>query len=37
MSVAGSYVVQFRAVDGVGLASAWAPATPGAANTACIT
>jgi hypothetical protein len=37
LSVAGSYVVQFRAVDGVGLASAWAPATPGAANTACIT
>jgi hypothetical protein len=32
----GSYVVQFRAVDGVGLASAWAPASPGAANSACI-
>jgi len=37
LSVAGSYLVQFRALDGVGLASAWAPATPGAANTACIT
>jgi large repetitive protein len=33
----GSYVVQFRAVDMVGLASAWAPATPGASNSACIT
>jgi len=32
----GSYVVQFRAVDGVGLASAWAPAGPGAANSTCI-
>ena len=37
LTVAGSYVVQYRAVDGVGLSSAWAPATPGAANTACIT
>ncbi|MDX6551112.1 MAG: hypothetical protein QOJ31_1796 [Gaiellales bacterium] len=32
----GSYVVQFRAVDGVGLASVWAPSSPGAANSACI-
>jgi hypothetical protein len=32
----GSYVVQFRAVDGVGLARARAPAAPGAANSACI-
>jgi hypothetical protein len=37
LSITGSYVVQFRAVDGVGLVSAWAPATPAAANTACIT
>jgi hypothetical protein len=37
LTVAGSYVVQFRAVDGVGLAAAWAPTTPGAANSACIT
>jgi len=36
-TTSGSYVVAFRAVDGVGLASAWAPASPGAANTACIT
>jgi large repetitive protein len=36
-TTSGSYVVQFRAVDGVGLASAWAPASPGAADTACIT
>ncbi|MFI5048560.1 MAG: beta strand repeat-containing protein [Gaiellales bacterium] len=36
-SVAGSYVVQFRAVDNVGLASAWAPTTNGAANSACLT
>jgi hypothetical protein len=28
--------VQFRAVDGVGLASAWAPSAPGAASSACI-
>jgi hypothetical protein len=34
---AGSYVVQFRAVDRVNNISAWAPATPGAANTACHT
>ena len=37
LTVAGSYVVQFRAVDGVGLAGAWAPTTPVASNTACIT
>ena len=35
-TTSGSYVVQFRAVDGVGLAGAWAPASPGAANSACI-
>jgi hypothetical protein len=35
-TTSGSYVVQFRAVDAVGLASAWAPLSPGAANTACI-
>ena len=32
----GTYVVQFRAIDAVGLASAWGPGAPGAANTACI-
>jgi hypothetical protein len=32
---AGTYVVQFRSVDRVGNASAWAPAIAGAANTAC--
>ncbi|HEY0387437.1 MAG TPA: hypothetical protein VGC71_03245 [Gaiellales bacterium] len=36
LAATGTYVVQFRAVDAVGLASAWAPASPGAANTACI-
>ena len=30
LNVAGSYVVQLRAMDGVGLTSAWAPASPGA-------
>lgn len=35
-STTGNYLVQFRAVDGIGLASAWAPASPGASNTACI-
>jgi hypothetical protein len=35
-STIGSYLVQFRAVDGIGLASAWAPPSPGASNTACI-
>jgi len=33
----GTYIVQFRAVDRVGNASAFAPATAGAANTACHT
>jgi hypothetical protein len=37
LATTGSYVVQFRAVDVVALASAWAPATPGTSNTACIT
>ena len=37
LSAAGSYVVQFRAVDNVGLASAWAPTVNGAANSACLT
>jgi hypothetical protein len=32
----GVYVVQFQAVDNVGLLSAWAPATPVTANTVCI-
>jgi hypothetical protein len=36
LSATGTWVVQFRALDGVGLAGAWAPASPGAANTACI-
>ena len=37
LSTTGSYVVQFRAVDNVGLASSWAPTTNSAANSACIT
>ena len=37
LSATGSYVVQFRAVDGVGLVSTWAPTTNGAANSACLT
>jgi len=37
LSATGSYVVQFRAVDNVGLASAWAPTVNGAANSACLT
>ncbi|MGN6380696.1 MAG: beta strand repeat-containing protein [Gaiellales bacterium] len=32
----GTYVVQFRADDKAGNMSAWAPATAGTANTACI-
>jgi hypothetical protein len=32
----GVYEVQFRAVDNAGNTSAWAPATAGTANTACI-
>ena len=36
LTVAGTFVVQFRAVDNVGNISAWAPATAGTANTACI-
>jgi hypothetical protein len=34
---AGTYIVQFRAVDRVNNTSAWAPATAGAANPACHT
>ena len=34
---AGTYVVQFRAVDRVGNSSAWNPLVAGAANTACHT
>ena len=34
---AGTYIVQFRAVDRAGNASAWGPAAAGAANTACHT
>ena len=37
LSTPGTYVVEFRAVDGVGLAGVWGPASPGASNTACIT
>lgn len=33
----GTYIVQFRAVDRLSNASAFAPATAGAANTACHT
>ncbi len=36
-SSAGTYVVQFQAVDNAGNVSAWAPAVAGAANTACHT
>ncbi len=36
LTTAGTYVIQFRAVDGAGNASAWAPASPGPAATACI-
>ena len=32
----GVYLVQFQAVDNIGLLSAWAPATPVTANTVCI-
>jgi len=32
----GVYVIQFRAVDNVGLFSAWAPVTAGTQNTICI-
>jgi hypothetical protein len=32
----GVYLVQFQAVDNVGLLSAWAPAAPVTANTVCI-
>jgi hypothetical protein len=32
----GVYLVQFQAVDNVGLVSAWAPANPVTANTVCI-
>ena len=36
LATRGVYVVQFQAVDNVGLLSAWAPATPVTANTVCI-
>jgi len=36
LTTSGVYVVQFQAVDNVGLLSAWAPATPVTANTVCI-
>jgi hypothetical protein len=36
LSTTGTYVVQFRALDGAGNASAWAPASPGPASSACI-
>ena len=36
LATPGNYVVQFRAVDAAGNASAWAPASPGAAASACI-
>jgi hypothetical protein len=36
LATRGVYLVQFQAVDNVGLLSAWAPATPVTANTVCI-
>ena len=36
LTTAGTYLIQFRAVDGAGNSSAWAPAAPGPAATACI-
>ncbi len=36
LSITGTYTVQFRAVDVLGFASAWGPATDGDANQACI-
>ena len=36
LATRGVYVVQFQAVDNVGLLSAWAPAKPVTANTVCI-
>ena len=36
LSTRGVYLVQFRAVDNVGLASAWAPATATTSSTVCI-
>ena len=36
LAVHGVYLVQFQAVDNVGLLSAWAPANPGTTNTVCI-
>ena len=36
LTTRGVYVVQFQAVDNVGLLSAWAPATPVTANTVCV-
>jgi hypothetical protein len=36
LTTAGTYIVQFRAVDNLGNTSAWAPAVAGSGNTACI-
>ena len=36
LATRGVYLVQFQAVDNVGLLSAWAPAAPVMANTVCI-
>ena len=36
LAATGTYLIQFRAVDGAGNMSAWAPASPGPAATACI-
>ena len=36
LNTSGTYLIQFRAVDGAGNTSAWAPASPGPAATACI-
>jgi hypothetical protein len=35
-TVVGKYIVQFRTVDNAGNTTAWAPATSGSGNTACI-
>jgi hypothetical protein len=36
LSTTGTYTVQFRAIDGSGNISAWAPAAAGNANIACV-
>jgi hypothetical protein len=36
LNTSGTYLIQFRAVDGAGNTSAWAPASPGPTATACI-